>query len=152
LGVVNTTPVLYLFSGLPGTGKTTLAQNLARKEKAAYLRIDTVEQALRDSCGLDVQDEGYGLSYRIARDNLRLGVSVVADACNALESVRAGVGAGGARQRQPGHECGSHLFRQARTPAASRNPPRDRCGTQAADMAGSRKARISRLDESAHRH
>ena len=79
---------LYVFSGLPGTGKTSLSQRLARRAQAAYLRIDTVEQALRDLCGVVVQGEGYGLAYRVAADSLRLGVSVVADSCNPIELTR----------------------------------------------------------------
>jgi predicted kinase len=79
---------LYVFSGLPGTGKTTLSQRLARRVKAAHLRIDTVEQALRDLCGFVVEGEGYGLAYRVAADSLRLGVSVVADSCNPIELTR----------------------------------------------------------------
>ena len=81
-------PILYIFSGLPGTGKTTLARKLAASVNAAYLRIDTVEQGLRDLCSLDVEGEGYRLSYRVASDNLRAGVSVVADSCNPIELTR----------------------------------------------------------------
>lgn len=81
-------PTLYIFSGLPGTGKSTLAQALARQTGALYLRIDTVEQGLRDLCGVDVQGEGYRLAYRVAADNLRLGLSVIADACNPIELTR----------------------------------------------------------------
>jgi len=69
-------------SGLPGTGKSTLSQYIAKRYNALYLRIDTVEQALRDLCDFDVKGEGYRLSYRIAGDNLKLGLSVVADSCN----------------------------------------------------------------------
>ena len=79
---------LYAFSGLPGSGKTTLSQLLAGRVKAVYLRIDTIEQALRDLCGTVVVGEGYDLAYRVAADNLRLGVSVVADSCNPIELTR----------------------------------------------------------------
>lgn len=79
---------LYIFSGLPGTGKTALAQRLAVRCKAAYLRIDIIEQALRDLCKIDVRGEGYRLSYRIAADNLRSGMSVIADSCNPVELTR----------------------------------------------------------------
>jgi len=79
---------LFIFAGLPGTGKTTLSQLLAMRLGAAYLRIDTVEQALRDLCHFSVEGEGYGLSYRIAADNLRLGNDVVADSCNPIELTR----------------------------------------------------------------
>ena len=79
---------LYVFSGLPGTGKTVLSQRLASQIKAAHLRIDTMEQALRDLCGIVVEGEGYRLAYCVAADNLRLGVSVVADSCNPIELTR----------------------------------------------------------------
>ena len=81
-------PMLYIFSGLPGTGKSTLSRTVARQLNAVYLRIDTIEQGLRDLCSIDVQGEGYRLAYRIASDNLRLGVSVVADSCNPIEITR----------------------------------------------------------------
>jgi predicted kinase len=77
-------PTLFIFSGLPGTGKTTLSQQLARHRNAVHLRIDTIEQALRDLCNLPVEGEGYRLAYRIAADNLRLGLDVVADSCNPI--------------------------------------------------------------------
>lgn len=37
--------MLIAFGRLPGTGKATVAKNLARKLGAVYLRIDTLEQA-----------------------------------------------------------------------------------------------------------
>lgn len=81
-------PVLYIFAGLPGSGKTTIAMELARQLGAAYLRIDTIEQALREFCSLDVQSEGYAMAYRLAADNLRVGTSVVADSCNPIKLTR----------------------------------------------------------------
>lgn len=78
----------YIFSGLPGSGKTTLARFLARRVGAAHLRIDTIEQALRDLCSVDVQGEGYRLAYRVAADILSSGGSVAADSCNPIELTR----------------------------------------------------------------
>lgn len=82
------TPTLYIFSGLPASGKSTLAIKLARKLNATFVRIDTVEQGLRDLCNYKVEGEGYRLSYRIARDNLEIGNDVVADSVNPWELTR----------------------------------------------------------------
>ena len=79
---------LYIFSGLPGTGKTTFAKCLAAHVKASYLRIDTVEVGISDLCNFKVEGEGYRLSYRIAADNLRIGNAVVADSCNPIKLTR----------------------------------------------------------------
>ncbi len=79
---------LFIFSGLPGTGKTTLSKRLAQRLGAVHVRIDTIEQALRDLCGIQVEGEGYRLAYRIAADNLRLGLDVVADSCNPIALTR----------------------------------------------------------------
>ena len=81
-------PVLYIFSGLPGAGKSTLAKKLAQTTGATYLRIDTIEQAIRDLCDFKVEGEGYRMSYRIASDNLKIGHSVIADSCNPIELTR----------------------------------------------------------------
>jgi predicted kinase len=81
-------PTLFIFAGLPGAGKTSLSQRLAKQINAVHLRIDTIEQGLRDLCALRVEGEGYRLAYRIAADNLRLGLNVVSDSCNPLELTR----------------------------------------------------------------
>lgn len=75
-------PTLYIFSGLPATGKTNLAKLLSQHLQSVYLRIDTTEQGLKDLCAYQVQGEGYALAHRLAADNLKLGVSVVADSVN----------------------------------------------------------------------
>ncbi|YAF61144.1 hypothetical protein DOCECA_13255 [Pseudomonas sp. E102] len=49
--------MLIVFSGLPGTGKTTIAHDLAATTGAVYLRIDTIERAVRNSGAL-AQDVG----------------------------------------------------------------------------------------------
>ena len=40
--------MLIIFSGLPGSGKSTIARALAKRLGAVYLRIDTIEQAIRE--------------------------------------------------------------------------------------------------------
>ena len=81
-------PTLFIFSGLPASGKSTLAKLIAKEYHAVYLRIDTIEQALKDLCDIDVQGEGYELSYRIAEDNLKMENHVVADSCNPIALTR----------------------------------------------------------------
>ncbi len=60
-------PTLYILAGLPGAGKTTLARKCAQTQNAAYLRIDTIEQAMKDYFAISVETEGYCLAYRIAK-------------------------------------------------------------------------------------
>src|SRR5262245_25927565 len=73
--------MLVVLSGLPGVGKTTIARELARALDAVSLRIDTIEQALRNA-GVKVEGEGYAVAYAVCEDNLRLGRTVVADCVN----------------------------------------------------------------------
>jgi predicted kinase len=80
--------MLYIFGGLPGTGKSTLSQYLTRDRQWVYLRIDTIEQALCQSGNLITGVEGYAIAYSLAEDNLRLGLSVVADSVNPLQITR----------------------------------------------------------------
>lgn len=81
--------MLIAFSGLPGSGKTSIARELARRLRATYLRVDTVEQALRSCETLaTVVAEGYETIYRLAEDNLKLGLTVVADSVNPIDVTR----------------------------------------------------------------
>jgi len=82
--------VLVAFGGLPGVGKTTIARELARRLRAVYLRIDTIEYAIRESGVLKggVDGAGYETAYAIAGDNLRLGLTVVGDSVNPLPITR----------------------------------------------------------------
>ena len=74
-------PMLVALSGLPGVGKTTIARELARVAGAVHLRIDSIEQTLRNA-GLSVATEGYLVAYAVAEDNLRTGRVVIADCVN----------------------------------------------------------------------
>lgn len=80
--------MLVVFGGLPGVGKTTLAQALAAALRAAYLRIDEIEQALRRAGLPEVGPAGYVAAYALAGSNLRLGLPVVADSVNPLPVTR----------------------------------------------------------------
>lgn len=79
--------LLIVLAGLPGSGKTTLARALAARLGATHLRIDTIEQTLRRA-GLSPQSEGYDVANAQARDQLRLGHGVVADAVNGVQEAR----------------------------------------------------------------
>ena len=39
---------------------------------------------MKDLCNIDIQGEGYRLSYIVASDNLKIGNHVVADSCNPI--------------------------------------------------------------------
>ena len=74
---------------IPGVGKTTIARKLAQAMIAVHLRIDTIETAIANSdLHAENTDAGYLVAYGIAKDNLLLGLTVVADSVNAIEITR----------------------------------------------------------------
>lgn len=83
--------MLIVISGLPGTGKTTLAAALARHLMAVHLSVDTVEDALL-RCGLErgwtTGVAAYEAAGAAAQQNLVLGSTVVVDAVNDSEAAR----------------------------------------------------------------
>ena len=83
-------PALIVFSGLSGTGKTALARAMAAMISAVYIRIDSLETALKKSALAitDGKDGGYQAGYAIASDNLANGLSVVADSVNPIDFTR----------------------------------------------------------------
>jgi predicted kinase len=81
--------MLIVFGGLPGSGKSSIARRLAKDTGAIWLRIDSIEQAIRDSgVARSIDDAGYRVAYQIAEDNLRLGRDVVGDSVNGWLSTR----------------------------------------------------------------
>lgn len=81
--------MLIALTGLPGTGKTTIARLLVERLGAVHLRIDTIEQALVASGALrEVGVTGYLVAHGVAADNLRRGLSVVADCVNPVAASR----------------------------------------------------------------
>ena len=78
--------MLIVFGGLPGAGKSSIAQELARQIGAVHLRIDSREQAIQASgvVSQPLNDGGYRVAYAVAEDNLRIGRTVIADSVNPL--------------------------------------------------------------------
>jgi predicted kinase len=84
--------MLIVFGGLPGTGKTTISRAVAARWKATYLRIDAIEQALRDAGIPDtgIGAAGYVVANALAEANLDGGRMVVADCVNPVGESREG--------------------------------------------------------------
>lgn len=80
--------MLIILGGLPGSGKTTLARMLAARLGAVHVKVDTIEQAIRNSGIADVGPAGYVVAYAVAEDNIAADRLVVADSVNALDITR----------------------------------------------------------------
>jgi len=86
--------MLIVLGGLTGSGKTTIAREIAALLPCAYLRIDAIEQALRSAGATggtstgDIGPAGYIVAYALAESNLSLGQSVLADCVNPLPVTR----------------------------------------------------------------
>lgn len=82
--------MLIILGGLPATGKTTIARELAKRINAVHLRVDTIEAVVKSLQlqGDKVETAGYMVAYALARDNLLLGHSVIADSVNSISITR----------------------------------------------------------------
>lgn len=86
-------PLLLVFAGLPGSGKTTVSRAVAARLRAAHLRVDAIEAALwLAGVGRD-QPTGlaaYVVGNTVAAAALASGCPVVVDAVNAVGAARDG--------------------------------------------------------------
>jgi predicted kinase len=94
-------PLLIVFGGLPGTGKSSVSQALARSFAATYLRIDAIEQTLKAAGVGDVGASGYAIANALAEANLKLGGVIIADCVNPVAASRQGWRDAAARTSSP---------------------------------------------------
>lgn len=82
---------LIVLAGLPGSGKSMLAEALSRHFSLPLLSVDPIEAAMWRG-GLAGEQTGiaaYGVALALAEEQLRLGHSAIIDAVNPVEAPRA---------------------------------------------------------------
>jgi predicted kinase len=131
--------MLYIFSGLPGTGKTVLSRELARQRSVVHLRIDTIEQVLRAGGHTFRGPEGYQVAYEIAADNLRLDLDVVADSVNPLQITRSA-------WRAVAERCGA-AYTEIEVICSDRGEHRRRVELRSSDVPGLRLPTWEEVEE-----
>ena len=86
-----TSQKLVVMSGLPASGKSTVAEGLSRHFSMPVFSVDPIEAAMwrgglaRDQTGI----AAYEVAIALAGEQLRLGHSVIVDAVNPVEAPRA---------------------------------------------------------------
>jgi predicted kinase len=119
--------MLIVLGGLPGVGKTAIARELARALGAVHVRIDSIEHALKPVVE-NMDDWGYKVAYAVAGDNLRAGLTVIADSVNPIEITRRA-------WREVGRRAGARVV-QVHVMCSDETEHRRRVETRTADIPG----------------
>ncbi len=82
---------IIVISGLPGSGKSTVAEAIAKKLQSPLLSVDPVESSILKS-GIARSFESGLVAYIVVRtlasEQLKLGMSVIIDAVNPVKEAR----------------------------------------------------------------
>jgi predicted kinase len=81
-------PRLIVVSGLPGSGKSTIAERLAQRLRIPVFSVDPIESAMIRAGIAQSFETGlaaYLVAETLAGEQLKLGISVIIDAVNAEE-------------------------------------------------------------------
>lgn len=85
------TPKLIIISGLPGSGKSTIAESLAENLSVPLFSVDPIEASIIQS-GLKRSFEtglaAYLVAETLAGEQLKRGLSVIIDAVNPVQEAR----------------------------------------------------------------
>lgn len=84
--------MLIVFRGLPGSGKSAVAEALAGRLRAPVLSVDPIEAAIWRAGVAPSFETGvaaYEVAAAVAQEQLRLGHDVVVDAVNAYVAIHA---------------------------------------------------------------
>ncbi|WP_353889767.1 ATP-binding protein [Galbitalea sp. SE-J8] len=83
--------MLIAMAGLPGSGKSTIADEVGRVLGLAVISVDPIESAIL-SAGIDADEPtglaAYLVAEKLAESILRSGQSVIVDAVNAVDAAR----------------------------------------------------------------
>mgnify|MGYP003542539459 CR=1 FL=1 len=82
---------VIVISGLPGSGKSTVAEGIAEKLKLPIFSVDPIESAILKSGikrSFDTGLAAYIVAETLASEQLSLGMSVVIDAVNSVKEAR----------------------------------------------------------------
>jgi predicted kinase len=84
---LNDAPLLVAVTGMPSSGKTTVAEGLARRLRLPLIAKDEIKESLYDSLGADDSDASgrlggaaYALIFDLAQSMLDAGVSLIVEA------------------------------------------------------------------------